>query len=198
MAAMAGVDLDGGAHAGAQRRRVGRHLHGEPDRHALHHLHPVAGGVLRRQHRELGAGCGREAGDSRLPFAAGIGVDGDDRRRARLEVREIGLLRIGLDPHVGRGDQAEGGLCCRQVLADLQGINVGDDTRDRRQNSRTREVALGLVDLRLRREIARVLLDRRIGLAAELRQGGVGIVLRHDHALARRVEVALGLVVGRL
>ncbi len=42
LAAMAGVDLDGGAHAGAQRRRVGRHLHGQPDRHALHHLHPVA------------------------------------------------------------------------------------------------------------------------------------------------------------
>ena len=47
-------------------------------------------------------------------------------------------------------------------------------------------------------EVAGILLDRRVGVAAELRQGRLGIVLRHGHALARRVEVALGLVEGRL
>src|SRR4051812_10949243 len=56
--AFAGVDLDVGAHAGAQaaQRRIGVELH--PQRHALHHLDPVAAGVLWRQDRELRAGAG--------------------------------------------------------------------------------------------------------------------------------------------
>ena len=118
--------------------------------------------------------------------------------RAGLEIGEIRLLGVGLDPHVGRGDQAEGRLRRRQVLAHLQRIDIGHDARDRRQHGGAPQVALRLVDLRLGGEIVGVLLDRRIGVAAELRQGRLGVMLRHAHALARRVEVAPCLVEGRL
>src|SRR5579871_3836762 len=58
-----GVDVDEGAHAGAQRRIVGLAL--EPDLHgdALHDLHPVAARILRGQQRELGAARGADAFD---------------------------------------------------------------------------------------------------------------------------------------
>src|SRR4029079_16534230 len=54
--ALAGVDLDVSAHSGAQasQRRVGVEL--DPQRHALHHLDPVAAGVLRRQDPGTGGG----------------------------------------------------------------------------------------------------------------------------------------------
>src|SRR6188508_804068 len=51
----AGVDAHLCAHAGAQGRTLARVLEREPHRDALHDLHPVAGGILRRQQRELGA-----------------------------------------------------------------------------------------------------------------------------------------------
>ena len=64
-------------------------------------------GVLRRQHRELGAAGGRDALHDALPGAAGIGVDGDLDRIAGLDLGEFGLLRVGLHPDALGGDQAE-------------------------------------------------------------------------------------------
>ena len=46
-----------------------------PERHALHHLDPVAAGVLRRQQRELRAGAGADRADLALERAVGIGVE---------------------------------------------------------------------------------------------------------------------------
>jgi hypothetical protein len=54
-----------GVHRQAHAQRVlGQVLGVERDahRHALHHLDPVAGGVLRRQQRKGGAGAGAQAG----------------------------------------------------------------------------------------------------------------------------------------
>src|SRR5690606_2236243 len=56
MALVAGVDLDGRAHPGAQRRPRPRVLDGDSHRDALDHLDPVARRVLRRDHGELGPG----------------------------------------------------------------------------------------------------------------------------------------------
>src|SRR3546814_6381328 len=52
-AAVAGVDLDFGAHAGAQRRCIGRQFQPHADRHALHHLDPVAAGRSEEHTSEL-------------------------------------------------------------------------------------------------------------------------------------------------
>ena len=59
-------DVDLGVHRQADAQRIGLELLGverDAHRHALHHLDPVAGGVLRRQQREGGAGADAEAGD---------------------------------------------------------------------------------------------------------------------------------------
>src|SRR5204862_7925682 len=52
----AGVDADRRRRAGAQRRLAGMGQQAQLDRQALHHLDPIARGVLRRQDRELRAG----------------------------------------------------------------------------------------------------------------------------------------------
>ena len=50
----------------------------------------------------------------------------------------------------------------------------------------------------LRLPQARLILDRAVGLAAELRQGGLGLALADPDALQRGVKVALGLIERRL
>ena len=60
-AVMLGVDFDHDAHAGGQRQVGLARVDGEPHRQALHDLHPVARGVLRRQQREARAGAGAGA-----------------------------------------------------------------------------------------------------------------------------------------
>src|SRR3569832_1714233 len=56
-ALVAGVDGGIDAHAGLQLPHIFVGLvEIDPDRHALHHLDEIAGGVLRRQDRELRAG----------------------------------------------------------------------------------------------------------------------------------------------
>ena len=52
-AAMAGVDRHIGAHARAQRRIARLQVERDLDRDALRDFHPVAAGVLGRQHREM-------------------------------------------------------------------------------------------------------------------------------------------------
>src|SRR5476651_1901599 len=52
---VAGVDLEGRAHADAQRRIALLADDRGAERDALHDFHPVARGVLRRQHREFRA-----------------------------------------------------------------------------------------------------------------------------------------------
>src|SRR5690242_20055744 len=79
-AAMAGVDLDDRAHADAQRWIAFLARDRATDRNALHDLHPVAGGVLRRQHSELRTGRLGQRRDLSGAFHVGIGVDEDGDR----------------------------------------------------------------------------------------------------------------------
>src|SRR3954451_17520855 len=51
---VAGVDIRLDAHPAPERRLFVRRPDPHPHRDALDHLHPVAGGVLRRQQREAG------------------------------------------------------------------------------------------------------------------------------------------------
>ena len=74
----------------------------DPHRHALHHLDEIAGGVLRRQDRELRAGAGRQRADRALEDVIGEGVDLERDGLADRDIGEIGFLRIGVDPRVGR------------------------------------------------------------------------------------------------
>src|SRR5208337_756863 len=75
--AVAGVDLGFDTHAGAQRGIAVLVLDSDANRDALHHLHPVARGILRRQDREFRAAVGRDTLHGSLPGAAGIGVHRD-------------------------------------------------------------------------------------------------------------------------
>jgi len=53
-----GIDRDVHAQAGMQRDTVERRvIELQPHRHALNHLDPIAGRILRRQQRELRSGA---------------------------------------------------------------------------------------------------------------------------------------------
>src|SRR5690349_2287758 len=86
---IARVDVDIGAHSRPQRMVLRDVLDLEPHRQTLHHLHPIASRVLRRQHRELLAGARAEAEDTRFEGGAGISIDGDLSFVARPHMREL-------------------------------------------------------------------------------------------------------------
>jgi hypothetical protein len=68
-------------------------------RHALHHLDPVAGGVLRRQQRESGTGAGAHAGHGALVFdLAAVHVGHQLHRLADAELAQLHFLEVGVDP----------------------------------------------------------------------------------------------------
>jgi hypothetical protein len=99
---MADVDGCRGRQADAQRMR-GQFLRIErdPHRHALHHLDPVAAGVLRRQQREGAAGAGRQAHHLAVEdhlAAVDVGLDGG--RLADADVAQFRFLEVGVDPQL--------------------------------------------------------------------------------------------------
>ena len=104
----------------ARRRRrswPGREL--DAHRHALHDLDPVAGRVLRRQDGELRAGAGADGADRADPLLVGKRVDRDGDGLAAAHVGEVGLLGVGVDPHVLAADDAEHGRAGRQEAPHL-------------------------------------------------------------------------------
>src|SRR6476661_7226863 len=75
-AAMAGVDGGIGAHAGLQLADVFvMAVEIDSHRHALHHLDEIAGGVLRRQDRELRPGARAQRTHRALEHMTGERVD---------------------------------------------------------------------------------------------------------------------------
>src|SRR5512139_538029 len=104
-AAMAGVDFHPGTEACTQLRHSRLGIELDSQRDPLGDLDPVAGGVLRRDDRELGAGGRAQAFDHALPGGIGIGVDTDGDRLARADVGEVGLGEVGLNPEVAANDQ---------------------------------------------------------------------------------------------
>src|SRR3546814_3221429 len=78
------------------------------DREPLDDLYPVAGRVLRREHREAVAGAGAEARKMPLEIEVGEGVDFDRRGLAQSHVAQLVLLEVRLDPDAV-ADQCEHG-----------------------------------------------------------------------------------------
>src|ERR1700722_11009836 len=73
-------------------------------RHALNDLDEVAGGVLGREVRELGAGAELDAVDMPLEPQLRIGIDADRDMLAGPHVDELALLEVGGDPGFCRDD----------------------------------------------------------------------------------------------
>ncbi len=86
-----GLDRQAGTDQGAQRRiRIEHDL----DRHTLHHLGEVAGGVVRRQQRERAAGAGRPAVDMAGQRQIRKSIDRDARGVAETHVGHLRLLVV--------------------------------------------------------------------------------------------------------
>src|SRR5690606_11946464 len=120
-AVVADVDVDVHAQAQAQRM-LGQLLRVQldPHRHALHDLDPVARGVLRRQQRERAAGTQAERGDLALVAdAAAVQVGLDLDRLADAHARQLGLLEVGLHPHLLQRHHGHQGGARLHALAQL-------------------------------------------------------------------------------
>ncbi|EAU64574.1 conserved hypothetical protein [Stigmatella aurantiaca DW4/3-1] len=103
------VHRDDGAHARLQRQflqvPVEAHQHGD----ALHHLHEVAGGVVRGQQREARAAGARQAVHMRPEVLAAKGVHLHIHRLARAHPAHLVLLEVGHHPHVILGNDGHQG-----------------------------------------------------------------------------------------
>src|SRR6516164_6320668 len=92
----------------------------DPHRDPLHDLGEIAGGVLRRNYAEDGAGCRGQAQEVTMKDMAGESVGGDCRRLPSLYSCELILLEIGIDPQTLRRHD-------RQQISALR--DVGSDPR---------------------------------------------------------------------
>ena len=197
--AMVGVDRDIDAHAGLQlldELVVGIEI--DPHRHALHHLDEVAGGVLRRQDRELRAGSGRERADRALEHMVRERIDVERDGLADRDIGEIAFLRIGVDPGVGDVDDGEHRRAGGDEAAELDLVDLGRDPRHRRAQHGVIEIALRHAERRLGLGVGRELLQRQVGIAEQLRLrigklllDELGLRARGHHRIRRIVEVEL-------
>ena len=131
---MAGIDRDLDAHAGAQREMVQCLIKGKANRYALHHLDPIAGGVLRRQQREDRTArrgqCRHPGGDGSVR----IGVDGDARRIALSHIGEVGLPDVGFDVEIVRRYQRKGGLPGIEKGSNRDALDIVGNAVERRDD----------------------------------------------------------------
>src|SRR3546814_11839061 len=95
---MAGVDRRCHRQACMEWHIGGRALDRDLDREPLDDLYPVAGRVLRREHREAVSGAGAEARKMPLENAVGGGVEFYRRGRAQSHVAHMDLLEVRLVP----------------------------------------------------------------------------------------------------
>src|SRR3546814_850375 len=86
---MAGVDRRFHRQACMEWHIGGRAIDRDLDREPLDDLYPVAGRVLRREHREAVAGAGAEARKMPLEIEVGEGVDFDRRGLAQSHVAQL-------------------------------------------------------------------------------------------------------------
>jgi hypothetical protein len=172
--------------------RVDRQAH----RHALHYLHPVAAGVLRRQHRELAAGGRADALHRGVPHHAGIAVHAHRGLLADAHVREVGFLQVRLHPRVLHVHQAEQRLPGIHHVTGAKVFHLCHYAVHGRAHLRAVQVHLRLIALRGRLLIHGDAFERRVHVAAQ-----DGRHLAHGlhgrlGALACCRQLVLGLVVG--
>ncbi len=196
---MSGVELDRGAHAGPQRRIVTVHLDGDTHGDALHHLDPVAGGVLGRDDGELRAGRLAEAFHRPVPLVVGVGIHVDRHRLAGPDVGEVGLLEVGFDPSARVRDQAHHRAAERGVADHLQtGLRgIAGNAGEGRADDGAFEIEGDPVDDRLRGEVPGVAVHRDVRVASELCPDLRHLLLGDPDPLPRHVEVvACGIELG--
>src|SRR6185369_14189769 len=121
-------------------------VEGDADGNALHHLDPVAGGVLRRQQREGGAGAGPEAGQGAGVFdLLAVHVGGEVDRLADAHVAQLRFLEIGIDPDLVEGDDRHHRRPGLDPLADLDAA-LGHVATDRRRDVAALQGEIDLTD----------------------------------------------------
>src|SRR5205085_6097368 len=101
-----------------RRRRIESVIDDDLDRHALHDLDEIPGGVLRRESSELGARAELDAVDMAGELEPRIGVDRDPHLLARPHTVELGLLEIRRHPDFRHHDGEDRGARL-QVIAEL-------------------------------------------------------------------------------
>ncbi len=196
---MAGVDGGIGAHSGLQLLDVlVVAVEVDSHRHPLHHLDEIAGGVLRRQDRELRAGAGAERTDGALEDMIGKRIDLDRDRLSRRDIGEIRFLQVGVDPGFRGVDDGEHRRARDDEAAELNLVDLRRDPGHRGAHHGVIEIALGLRQRRLGLGVGGKLLERQIGIAEQLgfRAGKLLLDERHfrshGHKGVRRiVEVEL-------
>src|SRR5262245_4121290 len=140
--------VDGGGHRQADLQRLAGELGGvelNAHRHALHHLDPVAGGVLRRDGGEGRAGAAGEAGDGAVvDHLLAVAAGGDLDPLADAHLVELACLEVGGDVHLGHRHDREQRRAGLHLLADLDRA-LGDHAGERRADHRALEIDLRLV-----------------------------------------------------
>ena len=117
--ALPGVDLNPRRQPGPQLWRIGGGFDPDAHRDALGDLDPVAGGILRGDHRELGPSGRAQAVDHALPAVVRVGVNADVDALTHLYMGQVSLRKISLDPQVAACHQGHGRGAGAQVLARL-------------------------------------------------------------------------------
>ena len=188
-ALLADIDLDVHRQADAQRmRRQLLRIERDPHRHALHHLDPVAGGVLRRQQREGGAGADAQPGHLAVVLdLLAVGIGDQRRRLADAQLPELDFLEVGVDPQLVERHQRHQRRAGLHPLAELHAA-PGHVAVDRRRQVDAPQPQIGLAHPRRGALHVRMLLDAgAFGQRAVRRQ----LVARRRHRRLRRGERAL-------
>src|SRR5258705_2335864 len=147
--ALPGGDVRDHRHAGTERPILAKALgHANADRHTLHDLREVAGRVVRREQRELGAGRRADALHLALRRHAAVRVDLDLDVLADAQVVQLRLLEVRRDPHAGVGHDGEERLPRLHQLAHLD-LLPRHDAGHRGRHSRVGELKRCIVARRL-------------------------------------------------
>ena len=96
------------------------------------------------------------------------GVDVDLNLLAHLQVCNVCLFRVGIDPGRRVVDDAEYRHARGEEASELNALHLRRGTSDWRLEDGVVEVALRLIERRLRLPIGRKTLDREIGFAQQL------------------------------
>src|ERR1043166_7185283 len=190
------ASVDRGAHREADLERAGRELIGvqlDSHRHALHHLDPVAGGVLRRDGGEGRAGAAGEPGHhAAILHLLAVQVGTHFHLLADAHLVELAFLEVGGDVRLRRRHNREQRRAGLYLLPDLHRA-TRPHAVDRRADHRAFQIHPGLVALGSCKRHFRVGLLVRVGDQHRVRfaraDGGAVVGARLGHLCLRRGHV---------
>ena len=122
------------------------------NRQSLHHLDPVAGGVLCRDHRHRGPGSpGNPRDFAAIDNIAAIKIGSHFRGHADAHPPELTLLEIGIDIDLGNRHDDHHRLALCHALAKLH-LTAGYRTIDGRANDHALKIEPGCLQPGTRRQ----------------------------------------------